>query len=212
MKKLLLFTMLVAVASLFTACENPDNQKAQNMQGTWEGYNYFGDEETPAEYQFYPEAESNHGKFIEMNHLVFNDEVDGVAFDMPYLAYVGGEYSVKDGRLYITYDTETAGVMFDEDPILAYVTAYLEYDREKGEGEWIGELPEDVAEYFLNTRTDSFGEAWTEMCQEFNDANVGASGFGDLKISDNKLSYHTSDLGTLEYTLSEEDWFEEYPF
>ena len=45
MKKFFLFTMLVAVASLFTSCENPDTKLAQSLVGTWEGYNYFGEDE-----------------------------------------------------------------------------------------------------------------------------------------------------------------------
>jgi len=212
MKKILLFTMLVAVASLFTACENPDTKAAQNLQGTWEGYNYFGEDEVDAEYQFFACDENNTGKFIEVNHLSFTDEVDGIEYEMPYLAYVGGEYSVKDGHLYMSYDPETAEVYFYEDPVMDYITAYLTWDSEKGEGVWTEDTPEDVTEYFINSRTESFGEIWAEMCEESNTNNTESTGFGDLKVDEKQMSYHASDLGTLTYTRASKDIFEEYPF
>lgn len=212
MKKVLLFTMLVAVASLFTSCENPDTKLAQSLVGTWEGYNYFGEDEVDAEYQYFECDAQNAGKFLEVNHLTFVDEVDGIEYEMPYLAYVGGDYSVKDGRLYMNYDPETAEVYFNEDAVMEYVTAYLIYDREKGEGAWAEDTPEDVTEYFIASRSESFGEIWTEMCEDSNSGNSEAAGFGDLKVNETTMSYHASDLGTLKYTRSTSDIFEEYPF
>lgn len=212
MKKVLLMTMLVAVASLFTACENPNTKLAQSLVGTWDGSNYFDDEAVDAEYQFFACDENNSGKFVEVNHLSFSDEVDGIEYELPYLAFVGGTYTVKDGSLVLVYDTETAGVHFYEDPVSDYVNAYLTYDREKGEGAWVEDSPESVIEYFIASRTDSFGEVWAEMCEDYNSNNSNATGYGELKVDEKTMSYHTSDLGTLKYTRDTENWFEEYPF
>ena len=212
MKKVLLFTMLVAVASLFTSCENPDIKLAQSLVGTWDGSNYFDGDEVDAKYQFFACDENNKGKFVEINHLSIFDEVDGIEYEMPYIAFVGGDYSVKNGYLVLSYDAESAGVYFNEDPIINYVNAYLTYDREKGEGIWTQENPEDVTEWFISTTTDDFEEDWAEMCKKFNTNNEEAMGFGNLKVDEKVMSYHTNDLGTLTYTRDEVDWFEQYPF
>lgn len=212
MKKAILFSLFIAVASLLTSCDNPDTTLAQNLVGTWEGYNYFGDEEIDAEYQYFECDENNSGKFIEVNHLTFVDEIDSIEYEIPYFAYVGGEYYVKDGRLYMTYDPETAEVYFFEDQAFEYVSAFLAWDREKGEGAWIEDTPEDVTEYFIASRSESFGEDWSKMCEKANSNNSEAAGFSELKVDQNTLSFHASDMGTLKYTRSEENIFEEYPF
>ena len=204
--------MLVAIASMFTSCENPDTKLAKDLVGTWSGYNYFGEDEVDAEYQFFACDDNNSGNFAEINHLTFVDEVDGVEYEMPYLAYVGGKYTVKDGHLALIYDPETAGILFDEDYVSDYVIAFLTYDREKGEGEWIEETPEDVIEYFIDSREESFGEVWADMCKESNEGNKDAAGFGELKVTETSMSYHAADLGTLKYTREDVDWFSDYPF
>jgi len=210
MKKLLLFTMLVAVASMFTACENTNNKTAQDMKGTWEGSTYFGDEEYPADYQFFPDAESNTGKFLEIDYLSITDEVGEEIYDMPYLAYVGGTYTVKDGSLYLNYDTETAWVWFDEDPVIDYVDAFLAYDLEYGEGEWQEFEAQDLVDYFIESRTEDLGSTWEEIITNFNSGM--SNGYGQLKVTETQLSYHTSDLGELVFTKAAEDLFDEYPF
>ena len=202
--------MLVAVASMFTACDNPDNKTAQNMKGSWEGSTYFGEDEYPAEYQFFPEAKSNTGKFVELDYLSINDTVGEVIYDMPYIAYVGGTYTVKDGKLYLDYDTESAWVLFDEDPVKEYVTAFLEYDREYGEGGWQEYEVQELVDYFIDSRTDDLGSSWEKIIEDFNTGL--SSGYGKLKVTESQISYHTSDLGELVFTKAAEDYFEEYPF
>lgn len=204
--------MLVAVASFFTACENPNTKLAQSLVGTWNGSNYFGGEAFDAEYQFFACDENNSGKFMEMNHLSFSDEVDGIEYELPYIAFVGGTYTVKDGNLIMIYDPETAGIHIQEGPVSDYVNAYLTYDREKGEGAWGEDSPESVIEYFIDSRTGSYEKDWTKMCEEYNANNSNLNGFSELKVDEKTMSYQTSDLGTLKYTRSSKDWFEKYPF
>lgn len=210
MKKLLLITMLVAAASMFTACDSPNNKTAQNMSGTWEGSTYFGDEEYPSDYQFFPNANSNTGQFIELDYLSISDEIDGFTYEMPYIAYVGGTYTVKDGHLFLDYDSETAWVYIEEEPVLQYVTAYLEYDREYGDGDFLDSDPEELTEYFIDSRTESLGNSWEEVITDFNTGMT--NGYGELKVTESQISYHTSDLGVLVFTRADYDIFEEYPF
>lgn len=210
MKKILLFTMLVAVASLFTSCENADVKTAQNMAGTWEGSTFFGEDEYPADYQFFPDEKGNTGRFVEIDYLSITDEVGDVTYEMPYSAYVGGKYTVKDGTLYLEYDVETAWVYIEEEPVTEYVTAFLEFDRESGAGEWLDANVEDLVDYFIESRTEDLGNSWEEIIKDF---NTGLEyGYGDLKVTDTQISYHTSDLGVLTFTRSEDDVFEKYPF
>lgn len=210
MKKLLLITMLVAVASLFTACDDTNKKMAQDLSGTWEGSTYLGEEEYPADYQFFPDAESNTGKFLEIDYLSLVDEVGDDTYEMPYIAYSGGTYTVKEGKLFLDYDSETAWVWFEDEPVLDYVTAFLEYDREFGEGEWLDYEAEELAEYFINSRTDDLGSAWEEVISEFNTGMT--SGYGELKVTPSQFSYSTSDLGTLVFTRADYTIFDEYPF
>jgi hypothetical protein len=39
-----------------------------------------------------------------------------------------------------------------------------------------------------------------------------SNGYGQLKVTETQLSYHTSDLGELVFTKAAEDLFDEYPF
>ena len=207
MKKIFLFTMLVAVALLFTSCENADVKTAQNMAGTWEGSTFFGEDEYPADYQFFPDEKGNTGRFVEIDYLSITDEVGDVTYEIPYSAYVGGKYTVKD-RLYLEYDVETAWVYIEEEPVTEYVTAFLEFDRESGAGEWLD--AKDLSEYFIDSMTEDLGNSWEGIIKDFNTGL--ANGFGQLKVTKNQLSYHTSDLGELVFTKASEDLFDEYPF
>ena len=210
MKKLLLITMLVAVASMFTACEDTNKKMAQDMKGTWEGSTYFGEDEYPADFQFFPDAEKNTGKFLEIDYLSISDDVDEITYQMPYLAYVGGTYTVKEGKLFLDYDSESAWVWFDEDPVIEYVNAFLAYDLEYGEGEWQEFEAQELVDYFIESRTEDLGSAWEEIIV---DLNKGMSnGYGELKVSPEQISYHTSDLGVLVFTRADYDVFDEYPF
>lgn len=210
MKKVLLITMLVAVASMFSACENKDNKMAQDMKGTWEGSTYFGEDEYPADYLFFPDAESNTGNFLEIDYLNFTEMIEDDSYEIPYLAYTGGTFTVKDGTLFLDYDTESSWVWFDEDAVMEYVMAFLEYDRVYGDGEWQEEAPQDMADYYINTQEESIGPEWQTIIADLNEGL--SNGYGQLKVTAEQISYHTSDLGELVFTKSDEDLFDEYPF
>ena len=210
MKKILLFTMLVAVASLFTSCENADVKTAQAMAGVWEGSTFFGDDEYPADYQFFPDEKGNTGHFVEIDYLSITDEVGDVIYEMPYLAHVGGTYTVKDGNLFLDYDVESAWVWFDEDPVIEYVNAFLEYDRESGAGEWQEFEAQELVDYFIDSRTEDLGNSWEDIIRDFNTGME--NGYGELKVTDTQISYHTSDLGVLVFTKADYEIFEEYPY
>lgn len=202
--------MLVAVASMFTACENKDNQMAQDLKGTWNGSTYFGEDEYPADYVFFPDDESNTGLFLDIEYLSFTEMIEDDAYEIPYMAYAGGTYTVKDGKLFLEYNPETAWVWFDEEDVMEYVMAFLEYDRVYGTGEWQEEDPQEIAQYYTDTQTESIGPNWEEVITDFNTGM--SSGYGDLKVSQDQFSYSTSDLGVLTFTRADYTLFDEYPF
>ena len=210
MKKLFLITMLVAVASMFTACENKDNNMAQDLKGTWEGFTYMGEDKYPADYQFFPDAESNTGKFLDIDYFNFTETIEDDTYEISYIAYAGGSYTVKDGKLYLDYNPETAWVWIDEEAVTEYVMAFLEYDSMYGDGEWQEEDPEEIVEYYINTQEESIGPAWEKVITDFNTGMN--SGYGNLKVSNDQFSYTTSDLGELVFTKAAEELFDEYPF
>lgn len=202
MKKILIITMLFTVACVSSSYKdnNTDKQLAQNLKGTWEGSVYIEDEEIPTDYQFFESADGTTGKFVEIAYM---HEYDG-DFDIRYFAYSSGEYSVKDGRLSLTYYPEsTYAEAFDEQVIMDYAAALMEYYRKEGK-ELFWEDEAELAESIL----DILADEWTVVCEERNEANET---FGNLTFTGNKMSF-VSGKRTLEFKLAENDWFTAFPF
>ena len=208
MKKFFLFAMLFAVASMFTSCEDPDKKLVNDLKGTWSGTTTIDDDDLPVEYQFFESTDGHTGMFIEVTHLSILDTIDYTVYEVPYRAYVGGSYSVKDGWLSITYDSETSTIIFDEDVAYDYIAAFLDNARERGDEDWMNETPEDVTEYFINSRTEDIEDEWREMCDNFNKGKK--DGFSHLTVSPSKMSFSASD-GPAEFDRTD-DIFDSYPF
>ena len=208
MKKVLFFTMLLAVASMFTSCENPDKKLVKDLTGTWSGTTIFAEEEVPLVYQFFESADGLTGNFIELTVLSIEDEIDGVDYTIPYYAYVGGTYKVDDGWLSIQYDLETVTIEFDEEDVYEYVAAFLDYDREQGDQQWLDDTPESLTEYFISSRQVSIGEEWTGYCEDFN--NSKGDGFKDLTVSESSMSFKANDYNAQFHRAK--DMFDNYPF
>jgi hypothetical protein len=209
MKKVLLFTMLIAVASLFTSCESSDSKLVKNLKGSWEGTTLVFGEETPVQYQFFESTDGKTGKFVEETEQYIYDTINGEPFAIPYWAYVCGKYSVEDGWLDFKYEPETSTILFDEDYVLGYINAFLENDRLNGEGLWAEETPEDLTEYFLDTRSEDLGQEWSEICEEFN--NAEGDGFSNLTVDENTMSFAATDMDKIVFKRTT-DMFDKYPF
>ena len=202
MKKLLFISLLFTVACVSSSYNDKqtDKQLAQNLKGTWEGSVYYDDMEIPTDYQFFESTDRATGNFIEVSYL---HEIDG-DFDIRYFAYVSGEYAVKDGQLSLTYFPESVQAdAYDEDVLMDYATALIEYYREQGrEILW-----EDESELSVSI-LELLEEHWSEICEERNNTN---GSFSNLTVAEDKISFVAGDK-TLEFTRAEHDWFTDYPF
>ena len=205
----ILFLML-SMAFVFTACEDKDATLAKGLVGTWYGTGYVDENETEMGYQFFEGSEPKTGKFVEItDYRLLMEDFDS-EFEIPYTAYAGGTYTVKDGSLILTYDTETTSIILDKEAVNEYVTLLQQQDAETGDGFWANEDAEKIAIYFTDTREEDLTKLWTELLDDMN--NSEGSGFGDLKVDDKKMSFDTEDVGTLSYERVEKNIFEEYPF
>ncbi len=209
MKKLLLFTMMLAVASVFTACEDTDAKLAEKLKGSWKGTTLINDEEYPMAYQFFESTDGKTGKFVEMTSDKYLEEIDGEEYVLPYVVYVGGQYKIDEGWLSLTYSPETTVIEIYEDALNNFAEAYLAYDRAKEEPSMGDATVEEVAELYKEYIFDEDNDNWTEMYEKLN-ANK-ADGFSNLSINEGKMSYKTGDAGRLEFESTDEI-FKQYPF
>lgn len=200
MKRILIIAlMLVACASSSCQNKNNDKQLVKNLEGTWEGSIYL-DDEIPADIQFFKSEDGTSGKFVEIAYL---HEIDG-DFDIRYFCYACGEYSVKDGKLTLTYIPEsTYADPFDENDLNEYVTALWEFYQEEGrELLWADES--ELAVAVLET----FEDTWSQVCEE---RNASGNTFSNLIVTDNKMSFVSGDK-TWEFKRADHEWFTGYPY
>lgn len=200
MKKILIIAlMLVACASSSCQNKNNDKQLVKNLEGTWEGSIYL-DDEIPADIQFFKSEDGTSGKFVEIAYL---HEIDG-DFDIRYFCYACGEYSVKDGKLTLTYIPEsTYADPFDENDLNEYVTALWEYYQEEGRQP----LWEDESELAVAV-LETFEDTWSQVCEE---RNASGNTFSNLTVTDKKMSFVAGDK-TWEFKRADHEWFTGYPY
>lgn len=200
MKRILIIAlMLVACASSSCQNKNNDKQLVKNLEGTWEGSIYL-DDEIPADIQFFESTDGTTGKFVEIAYL---HEIDG-DFDIRYFCYACGEYSVKDGKLTLTYIPEsTYADPFDENDLNEYVTALWEYYQEEGRQP----LWEDESELAVAV-LETFEDTWSQVCEE---RNASGNTFSNLTVTDNKMSFVAGDK-TWEFKRADHEWFTGYPY
>ena len=202
MKKILIIATLLTAVCIGSSCQdkNTDKQLVKDLIGTWQGSIYLDDEEIPTDYQFFESADGITGNFIEITYL---HEIDG-DFDIRYFAFASGEYSVKDGRLALTFFPETTYAdPYDEDALGEYVAALWEYYQEEGR-ELLWENEEELSIAVLET----FEDDWSQVCEDRNNEKMD---FSNLTVTEDKMSFVAGDR-TLEFKHADHDWFTAFPF
>ena len=202
MKKNPIIAILFILAFVCSSCNGQNNDKklVNNLVGTWEGSIYIDDEEIPTDYQFFESTNGTTGNFIEIAYL---HEYDG-DFDIRYFAYVSGEYTVKNGKLSLTYLPETISTEpYDEKVLIAYAAALMAYYQEEGK-ELLWEDESELAESIL----EILAEEWDGVCVDRNNTN---GDFSNLTVTEKKMSFKAGSR-TLEFNRADHDWFTAYPF
>ena len=207
MKRFLLFTMMLAVASVFTACEDTDAKLAQDLKGAWKGNTLINGEEYPMAYQFFESTDGKTGKFVEITCDSYTEELDDIEFELPCYVYVGGKYTIDEGWLSLKYYPETTIIEMDEDAMKDFAEAYLLTVQDNPD--WENATPEDVIRLYSEIVNEDDQESWQDMYEKSNTS--GADGFSNLTIKDGKMSYKTGDAGVVEYESAKEV-FKKYPF
>ncbi len=206
----LLFALFIALATMFTACENNDAKLVEGLKGSWKGESKVGGKTVSVEYQYFESTDGKTGKFVEITNLSYLDSLNGVEYAIPYLAYVGGEYSVEDGWFKIKYYPETTNIDFDQNAILDYAADFLQYQSEIGDTTWADETPESLKAFFIETLTDGCVNDWQESCEDFNNSIIDS--FDNLYIDENTMSFKCGDLGKVEFQRKNHNFFDEYPY
>lgn len=202
MKKNPIIAILFILAFVGASCNGQDTNKqlVNNLIGTWEGSLYIDDEEIPTDFQFFESADGTTGNFIEVSYL---HEYDG-DFDIRYFAFVSGAYTVKNGKLSLTYFPETTSAEpFDEDVLMEYAAALMAYYQEEGR-EIFWEDESELSDSIL----EILAEEWGEVCEDRNNTN---GDFSKLTVAEEKMSF-VAGSRTLEFTKADHDWFTAYPF
>lgn len=202
MKKFFIISLLFAIACANSSYKDNDTDKqlAKNLVGTWEGSVYFDDDEIPTDYQFFESTDGSTGKFVEIGYL---HEIDG-DFDIRYFMYTSGEYSVKDGKLSLTYYPEsTYAEVYDEDAFGEYVNALWDFYLEEGR-ELLWEDHSELATSIL----ELFEDERSEICEV---RNQSGTTFSNLTVAEDKMSFVFGD-STWEFTRADHDWFTEFPY
>lgn len=202
MKKTLIITLLFVMACISTSFKGKDTDKqlVKNLKGTWEGSIYIDDEEIPADYQFFESTDGTTGKFVEVSYL---HEIDG-GFDIRYFSFVCGEYSVKNGKLTLTFIPEsTYAEVYDEEVFGDYISGLWNlYINEGRELLWEdeSELASSVLEFFEDN--------WSEVCEDRNQSN---NTFDNLTVTEKKMSF-ADGKRTLTFKHTNREWFTAFPY
>lgn len=207
MRRFLLFTMMLAVVSMFTACEDTDAKLAQDLKGAWKGTTLINDEEYPMAYQFFESTDGKTGKFVEITSDSYTEKLDGVEYGLPCFVYVGGQYTIDEGWLSLKYDPETTLIEMDEDALRDFAEAYLLTVQDNPD--WADATVDDVMSLYSEIVDEDDQGSWQEMYEKSN-ANK-ADGYSNLTIKDGKMSYKTGDAGVVEFESTDEV-FKRYPF
>jgi len=201
--------MMLAVVSMFTACEDTDAQLAEKLKGTWKGTTLINKEEYPMTYQFFESTDGKTGKFVEITSDKYTEEVNGEEYKLPFNVYVGGTYKIDEGWISLSYFPETTLVELDEDYLRKFAEVYLQSERMTDNTEWADATPEDVMDLYTQYIDEEDQGSWIDMYKTLNENK--ADGFSNLTINEGKMSYKTGDAGRVEFE-SIEDIFIKYPF
>lgn len=210
MRKLSLLTLLIALATLFTSCEISDDQLAQRLKGAWAGESIVNGKKAKMEYQYFESTDGKTGKFVEITHLNVSDTVNGTEYVMPYKAYVGGDYSINNGLFSITYLPETIQIVFDKDAINSYAQAFIANENGKENSEFANTTPEELAASIIKSGTKELSSDMKSFYVDYNE--LKPDGYENLRISENKMSFMTSDVAKVEFNRMGNDILEEYPY
>lgn len=209
MKRFLLFTMMLAVVSMFTACEDTDAQLAEKLKGTWIGTTLINEEEHTMMYQFFESTDGKTGKFVEITRDKYSEEVEGTEYELPCSVYVGGTYKIDEGWLSLTYAPKTAIIEMDDEELGAFADAYLHSEKVQNDPDWAESTVEDIMDLYDQYIAEEEEGNWTDMYENLN-ANKN-DGYSNLTIKDGKMSYKTGDAGVISFD-STDDIFKQYPF
>lgn len=210
MRKLSLFTLFIALATLFTSCEISDDQLAQRLKGAWVGESIVNGKNAKVEYQYFESADGKTGKFVEITNLSVSDTINGSEYVLPYKAYVGGDYSINNGLFSITYLPETTQIVFDNDAINNYAQAFITNENGKENSEFTDTTPEELAASIIESGTERLSGDMKSFYVDYNE--LKPDGYENLRIDDNKMSFMTSDVAKVEFKRMGNDILEEYPY
>ena len=176
-----------------------DEKLAKQMEGTWEtsySANYDdGSENVVQTMTFHYDEDSmeDDGTFVEVLSGTIRDtdlDVDGT-LTCRYRFRITGRWSVYMGDLSLTYNLNDCEVEVNRSDVNLHLNNFEDhlsmetYKRETGEDP----LDDIVKEARKN--------AYEELYQQYRQHNAEDGTFVNLKVTDNEMSFETSDLGRM---------------
>ena len=188
------FKVLSALMALLCLYSCSDIKLAEQLDGSWQtSYEAYDDglvEKITQTMTFHYDENSweDDGTFTETLSGVIDDIdlefVDGT-FDCKYRSRITGRWSVDQGDLSLVYNISTFEVEIDKNDVKINVNGYLSNaDKRELKDELVRELQKNIQ---------------GELRNQYIESNSDGGSFLNLKVSGNKMSFDSSDLGRMEF-------------
>lgn len=194
------FVIAFVAVIAFSSCN--DAKLARDIDGSWECGTSFthadgtkGEEKQILSFSYVESDEKDGGTYTEKRNGKFVMEDDGQSIAAEYTITIDGEYEILAGDLYVTYDVSTLNVSIDK------LKTGLSDDA----------TLQDLTDMFASFSDFSFVTDYVAMKREikksvyhdcfidYKTSNNDGTGFLNVEIEDDKLSFDTSDIGRMTY-------------
>lgn len=184
----------LVLMALFCLYSCNDIKLAEQLDGTWQtSYEHYDDglvEKVTETITFHYDEDSwkDDGTFVEMLSGTLQDinfGYEDFTCDCKYRSRITGRWSVDQGDLSLTYDISTLEVQFGRDDVIIKTDSYLSNADKR-------ELQDAIVEEFRDGLKG-------ELRNQYIETNTDDGSYLNLKVSDNKMSFDTNDLGRMEF-------------
>lgn len=198
--KTLSLNICVALLAALTLASCDDSRLAKEIEGSWKGGvtskdadGTKSDEDIMLSFSYIKSDDKDGGSYTEERDgkTIFEDE--GQRYTIDYTVKIDGEYEFIAGDLYIKYDLNTLEVNIDKLHIGVTEDASLEERTDVLNSIADGSYMEIHSLIKREAKETLYHDNFVEYQQD----NEDESGYLDVKVEGNDLSFETSDVGRM---------------
>lgn len=189
--------ILISCLAFLSSCD--DINLAEKLDGTWKGSVTISYDDQSKEVQevyqrfkYFEDNVDNDGNVVEVRDCQVKDvDLDGMTMDVRYHTYISGTWEVLNGDLYIKYDVSTLKVKISPDDVELHENNAL-VGIALLAGMLGGYTPYDIVN---DLQKDLYKDLFHQYSEDVDDD--GETVLPNLNISDDVISYESSDVGTV---------------